>query len=43
MLAAQGEPSAGSKEGAVTPRVTREWSEKEKEIGTKAFGRGLAG
>ena len=43
MLAAKGESSAGSKEGAVALKGTRQWSEKEKEVGMKAFGRCYAG
>ena len=45
MLAAKGIRSAGSKEGAVAVegQKYREWSEEEKEVGMKAFGRGYAG
>jgi len=45
MLAAKGIRSAGSKEGAVTVNGQRyrEWSDEEKEVGMKAFGRGYAG
>lgn len=45
MLAAKGIRSAGSKEGAVAVKGQkyREWSEEEREVGMKAFGRGYAG
>ena len=43
MLAAKGESSAGSKEVAMPLHGTRKWSEKEKDVGMKAFGRGYAG
>ncbi|KAI9810075.1 MAG: hypothetical protein M1827_006686 [Pycnora praestabilis] len=45
MLAAKLAPSAGSGEGGVLPKGEnyRAWTEKEKEIGMKAFGRGYAG
>ena len=41
MLAAKQIPSAGSKEGGVV--AERSWTEKEKDVGMKAFGRGYAG
>ncbi|KAI9721845.1 MAG: hypothetical protein M1812_002181 [Candelaria pacifica] len=45
MLAAKGIPSAGPGEGGVSVENEkhRTWSEKEKDIGMKAFGRGYAG
>ena len=45
MLAAKGQSSAGSKEGAVNVEgeKRRQWSAEEKEVGMKAFGRGYAG
>ena len=45
MLAAKGIRSAGPKEGAVAVKGQkyREWTEEEKEVGMKAFGRGYAG
>jgi S-formylglutathione hydrolase FrmB len=45
LLAAKGISSAGSKEGAVPVKSQeiRTWSQKEKEVGLKAFGRGNAG
>lgn len=46
LLAAKGVPSAGSKEGGVTGKGVDEkrvWTEEEKMVGLKAFGRGYAG
>ncbi|MCJ1250750.1 hypothetical protein MMC30_007978 [Trapelia coarctata] len=45
MLAAKGIRSAGPKEGAIAVQGQsyREWSEEEREVGMKAFGRGYAG
>ena len=46
LLAAKGIPSAGSKEGGVTGEGVHEkrvWTEEEKMVGLKAFGRGYAG
>ncbi len=46
LLAAKGIPSAGSKEGGVAGEGTNEkrvWTEEEKTVGLKAFGRGYAG
>ena len=45
LLAAKGQPSAGSSEGAAVAKEqqVRTWSEAEKEVGLKAFGRGYAG
>lgn len=46
LLAAKGIPSAGSKEGGVTGEGVnkkRVWTEEEKTVGLKAFGRGYAG
>lgn len=45
MLAAKGQSSAGSKKGAIaaSEKDIREWTEEEKDVGMKAFGRGYAG
>lgn len=44
LLAAKGVSSAGSIQGRVeTDSKDRKWSDKEKEVGLKAFGRGYAG
>lgn len=45
LLAAKGVASAGSKMGGVQVNGTtyREWTEEEKTVGLKAFGRGYAG
>jgi homoserine acetyltransferase len=45
MLAAKGVSSAGSCEGgvAVKGQEVRTWTDEEKEVGMKAFGRGYAG
>ena len=45
MLAAKGIPSAGSGKGAVAVKGEeyRTWTDEEKDIGMKAFGRGYAG
>lgn len=48
LLAAKGLSSAGSKKGRVEPddleikKRNRVWSDKEKEVGLKAFGRGVS-
>ncbi|MCJ1410983.1 hypothetical protein MMC19_005071 [Ptychographa xylographoides] len=45
MLAAKGQSSAGSTQGGYSVKTTssREWTEEEKQVGMKAFGRGYAG
>lgn len=45
LLAAKKIPSAGVKEGGVAVEGTkaRVWTEEEKDVGLKAFGRGYAG
>ena len=46
LLAAKSIPSAGSKEGGMTGEgldKKRVWTEEEKAVGLKAFGRGYAG
>lgn len=46
LLGAKGISSAGSKDGVVASRKGEEvrvWSEEEREVGLKAFGRGYAG
>ena len=46
LLAAKGIASAGSKEGGATGEGLKEkrvWTEEEKTVGLKAFGRGYAG
>ncbi|MCJ1476168.1 hypothetical protein MMC13_004833 [Lambiella insularis] len=45
MLAAKGQSSAGPMRGAIDDDGSdiRQWTEKEKEVGMKAFGRGYAG
>ena len=45
MLAAQGNTSAGSGKGAVAVKGEkyRTWTDEEKDVGMKAFGRGYAG
>ena len=46
LLAAKGIPSGGSKEGGVKGEGMGEkriWSQEEKDVGLKAFGRGYAG
>ena len=45
LLAAKRIPSAGSGEGAVVAKgeEVRTWSDEERDVGLKAFGRGYAG
>lgn len=46
LLAAKGISSAGSREGGATGEGTDEkrvWTDEEKAVGLKAFGRGYAG
>ncbi|OBS20091.1 hypothetical protein FPOA_11812 [Fusarium poae] len=43
LLAAKGQSSAGSILGRVKSENDRKWTDKEKEVGLKAFGRGYAG
>ena len=45
LLAAKHIPSAGSKEGGVATKdgSVRTWTEEEKDVGLKAFGRGYGG